>query len=101
MYEKVSSMEPMLPTQKLEHLEDLSIELCAKATALTLQFRPELIRAIGDLVRSMNCFYSNLIEGHYIYPIDIDRALKEQYDTNPEKRDLQFEAKAHIEVQTR
>jgi Fic family protein len=99
MYEKVSSMEPMLPTQKLEHLEDLSIELCAKATALTLQFRPELIRAIGDLVRSMNCFYSNLIEGHYTYPIDIDRALKEQYDTNPEKRDLQFEAKAHIEVQ--
>ena len=47
----------------------------------------------------MNCYYSNLIEGHDTHPIDIERALKNDYSNDPRKRDLQLEAKAHIEVQ--
>jgi Fic family protein len=47
----------------------------------------------------MNCYYSNLIEGHYTHPKDIDRALNQDYETLPEKRNLQLEARAHIEVQ--
>jgi Fic family protein len=55
--------------------------------------------AIGELVRSMNCYYSNLIEGHDTHPHDIDRALAADYSTNPQRRALQLEARAHIEVQ--
>ena len=47
----------------------------------------------------MNCYYSNLIEGHNTHPRDIDRALKNDYSTEPEKRDLQTKAVAHIHVQ--
>jgi Fic family protein len=47
----------------------------------------------------MNCYYSNLIEGHDTHPIDIERALNEDYSTDAKKRDLQLEAKAHINVQ--
>jgi Fic family protein len=47
----------------------------------------------------MNCYYSNLIEGHNTHPVDIERALKGDYSEDPTKRDLQVEAKAHIEVQ--
>jgi Fic family protein len=47
----------------------------------------------------MNCYYSNLIEGHDTHPIDIERALKNDYSKDAHKRDLQFEAKAHIAVQ--
>ncbi|HET7754284.1 MAG TPA: Fic family protein [Anaeromyxobacteraceae bacterium] len=47
----------------------------------------------------MNCYYSNLIEGHYTHPIDIERALRNDYATDARKRELQLEAKAHIEVQ--
>ncbi|WP_455211808.1 Fic family protein [Kaarinaea lacus] len=47
----------------------------------------------------MNCYYSNLIEGHYTHPVDIERALNNDYSTNAEKRNLQLEAKAHIAVQ--
>jgi Fic family protein len=47
----------------------------------------------------MNCYYSNLIEGHNTHPRDIDRALAEDYSADPHKRDLQLEARAHIEVQ--
>lgn len=47
----------------------------------------------------MNCYYSNLIEGHDTHPVDIERALNGDYSGDPKKRDLQLEAKAHIEVQ--
>ena len=47
----------------------------------------------------MNCYYSNLIEGHDTHPLDIERALKNEYSTNADKRNLQLEAKAHIAVQ--
>jgi Fic family protein len=61
---------------------------------------PEGVRsALADLVRSMNCYYSNLIEGHDTHPVDIERALKNDYSTDSRKRDLQLEAKAHIAVQ--
>jgi Fic family protein len=58
-----------------------------------------LLTALADLVRAMNCYYSNLIEGHDTHPIDIERALKNDYSTDARKRDLQREARAHIEVQ--
>jgi Fic family protein len=47
----------------------------------------------------MNCYYSNLIEGHDTHPRDIDRALANDFSTEPKKRDLQKEAVAHIHVQ--
>ena len=54
---------------------------------------------VGDLVRSMNCYYSNLIEGHPTLPKDIDDALNNHYSDDPHRRDLQIEAVAHIAVQ--
>jgi len=47
----------------------------------------------------MSCYYSNLIEGHDTHPIDIERAMKNDYSANTEQRNLQLEAKAHIAVQ--
>lgn len=54
---------------------------------------------LGRLVRSMNCYYSNLIEGHQTHPRDIERALTRDFDTSDRRRDLQLEAAAHIAVQ--
>jgi Fic family protein len=47
----------------------------------------------------MNCYYSNLIEGHDTHPVDIERALRADYSAEPRKRDLQLEARSHIAVQ--
>jgi Fic family protein len=47
----------------------------------------------------MNCYYSNLIEGHHTFPVDIDRALNNDFAQEPQRRNLQMEARAHIEVQ--
>jgi Fic family protein len=98
-YEPISLMEPLMPEQGNRRLEDLAVELVAKASALTSQLKPIVNNAVGDLVRSMNCYYSNLIEGHNTHPRDIDRALAGNYSQDSKKRCLQLEAKAHIEVQ--
>ncbi|WP_342723749.1 Fic family protein [Bradyrhizobium sp. B097] len=94
----VTRMEPMIPAESKD-LTDLATDLVAKASGLAARPSPALRGSIGNLVRSMNCYYSNLIENHNTTLIDIDRALKNDFATDPEKRNLQLEAKAHIEVQ--
>ena len=89
----------MLPEDRQHRLADLATELVARASALAGRLHPVLRESIGDLVRSMNCYYSNLIEGHNTTPIDIERALANDYSTEKRRRDLQLEARAHIAVQ--
>jgi Fic family protein len=97
----IAALEPLLPEDHKGELADLSTDLVAKTSALKGQINPVLQESIGALVRSMNCYYSNLIEGHNTHPIDIDRALSGNYSQEPEKRNLQLEAKAHIDVQSK
>ncbi|MBB2842032.1 UNVERIFIED_ORG: Fic family protein [Rhizobium etli] len=94
----LTSMEPLLPDSNRE-LEDLAIELTSTASRFAARLHPIMRGLVGDLVRSMNCYYSNLIEGHNTLPVDIDRAMAGDYAREPEKRNLQLEARAHIEVQ--
>lgn len=91
-------MEPLLPERDKE-MEDLGIDLVESANRFSGQLHPVLRGTLGDLTRSMNCYYSNLIEGHNTHPVDIDRALAGEYALEPKKRNLQLEAMAHIEVQ--
>jgi len=98
--ESAGLMEPMLPPDGERKLEDLAMDLATRAAGLASRLPPTVRRGMGDLVRSMNCYYSNLIEGHDTHPRDIDRALAHaDYSTDPRKRALQHEAVAHIEVQ--
>ena len=94
-----TAMEPLLPEDHKGELADLATDLVAKASALKGMLNSVLQESVGALVRSMNCYYSNLIEGHNTHPIDIDRALAGDYSNEPAKRNLQLEAKAHIDVQ--
>lgn len=94
----LASMEPLLPESSRE-LEDLAIELTSAASRFAARLHPIMRTSVGDLVRSMNCYYSNLIEGHNTLPVDIDRAMAGDFAHDPEKRNLQLEARAHIEVQ--
>ncbi len=100
--ESIGLMEPLLiqdSSSRRAGLTDLALELAAATAGLRRSLPPGVVRALADLVRAMNCYYSNLIEGHDTHPIDIERALADDYSTDPEKRDLQLEARAHITVQ--
>ncbi len=80
-------------------LIDLAVELTQKSAAFRHSLPEALLAALADLVRAMNCYYSNLIEGHDTHPVEIERALNGNYNANPAKRDLQLEARAHVAVQ--
>ncbi len=100
--EPVSRMEPLLFAEGSRHrgtLADLALELTAKAKGFRRGLPPGLLAPLADLVRAMNCYYSNLIEGHDTHPVDIERALHNDYSADTQKRNLQLEARAHIAVQ--
>jgi Fic family protein len=95
-------MEPLLIGESSRHraaLTDLALELAQKSAGFRRSLPESLLTSLADLVRAMNCYYSNLIEGHDTHPIDIERALKGDYSNDAKKRDFQLEAKAHIAVQ--
>src|SRR5580693_5942983 len=60
-------------------LTDLALDLGLKSAGFRRSLPGSLLSSLADLVRSMNCYYSNLIEGHDTHPIDIERALKGDY----------------------
>ena len=100
--ESTAMMEPLLIGETSRHrgkLTDMALELAQKAAGFRRSLPESLLASLADLVRAMNCYYSNLIEGHDTHPIDIERALKNDYSKDAHKRDLQLEAKAHIAVQ--
>jgi Fic family protein len=98
-YTKNSEMEPMMPTNSAGELDDLAIEVIRKSAGISAAVHPVTRRGIVELVRKMNSYYSNLIEGHNTHPVDIDRAMREDFSKDPAKRAKQLESKAHIEVQ--
>jgi Fic family protein len=100
--EHPSSMEPLRIGQDFrsrESLTDLALLLVQKATAFRHSMPQSLAASLAGLVRSMNCYYSNFIEGHQTHPVDIERALRKDYSQDPATRNLQREAEAHIAVQ--
>ena len=100
--ETIDLMQPMKigeGSPRLAAAQDLAIELAAKAAAFRSSLPAGVRTSLAGLVRAMNCYYSNLIEGHDSHPIDIERALRNDFSDDPQQRDLQLEARAHIAVQ--
>ncbi|MGE7155958.1 hypothetical protein ACQKJ1_19710 [Methylorubrum rhodesianum] len=60
-------------------LKNLATELVGHASGLAGRLIPILREGPGDLVRAMNCFCSDPIEGHDSYPIDTGRAPTRDY----------------------
>jgi Fic family protein len=92
-------IQPCLLEQVSFKIADLATALAAAASQLGNRLHLTTAADLADLVRVMNCYYSNLIEGHNTLPRDIERALANQLDSEGERRDLQIEARAHIAVQ--
>lgn len=100
--ETTAMMEPLQVGEGSPHrpgLTELAVELAAAASGLRRSITDGAVTALAGLVRAMNCYYSNLIEGHNTHPVDVERALRNDFSDDPEKRDLQLEARAHVGVQ--
>ena len=68
------SMEPLLLGDASRYrtaLTDLALDLTQKSAGCRRSLPPTLLASLADLVRAMNCYCSNLIEGHDTHPVDI------------------------------
>jgi len=100
--ESTSAMEPLLILDGSRHragLNDLAFDLTRKSAGFRRSLPRPIQTPLANLVRAMNCYYSNLIEGHDTHPIEIERALRDDYSQDRKRRDLQIEARAHMVVQ--
>lgn len=98
MYDYISQMEPLLPSRP-EALEDKAAQLIANSALLAGRLPQATQKTLTDLLRITNSYYSNRIEGHSTHPVDIERAMHQDYATDPAKRLLQIESMAHIACQ--
>lgn len=100
VYRQISAMEPLFPKGQSARLAELTCEILKASGRLTGQVHsPLVLQRVADLVREMNCYYSNLIEGHKTIPRDIERALRRDFSDNQTQRDNQQLSVAHIAVE--
>ena len=97
--ESVSRIEPARLDEPTGPIADAIAELAAAAATLGKALHPRTASNLADLVRIMNTYYSNLIEGHDTRPREIERALAGELDQDEGRRNLQLEAAAHVRVQ--
>ena len=98
--ESPSKIEPCLIGDNIpSEISDLIAELIEKTTTLKTVLHPRTAESLSSIIRIMNCYYSNLIEGHNTKLQDIERAINNDFEDNDERRNLQIEALAHINVQ--
>ena len=57
-----AAAEPFMPAEGTAVLENLAFDLAREASELSAQLHPVVWLSVADLVRSMNCYFSNLIE---------------------------------------
>jgi Fic family protein len=99
LFESVQRIEPTHLAEPSLEIVDLVSELSAEAAILGQRLHPDTAASLAALVRIMNAYYSNLIEGHNTRPADIERALAGEFDEDRERRNLQVEAAAHVRLQ--
>jgi Fic family protein len=92
-------IEPCLLESIPIGITDLIANLTTSTTRIVGRLHPRTAASLAELVRIMNCYYSNLIEGHNTKPRDIERALANDLEKNELRRNFQIEARAHVRLQ--
>ena len=80
LIEAPSRMEPSLLDEVGADIVDLVSAISSASQALGARLHPRSAESLADLVRVMNCYYSNLIEGHNTTPREIESALADRLD---------------------
>jgi Fic family protein len=99
---QITAYTPTLPQIQGEipgDLREMANEIGQASARLEGRVPPGTQEGVIELLRSVNSHYSNLIEGHHTSLADAERALRNDYDADDDKRFLQLEAVAHIHTE--
>ena len=73
-YTQPHLMEPLLPQNRLDALRERTRSVIEQSYRLAGSAHPSTIAKVRELVREMNSYYSNRIEGQNTHPRQIERA---------------------------
>jgi Fic family protein len=94
-----SAFEPLLPTRASARLAEKARGVVLRSVALTSAAHPTTMDSLRDLLREMNSYYSNRIEGHSTHPLDIAAGLRSDFSGVASTARLQRLAVAHIQAE--
>ena len=98
LYDAFHQFEPLMPSEAVQRpLLAEAHDLARAALELTGTPVPAELRR---LLRGMNSYYSNRIEGQHTRPHEIEQALRRDFSTNRELATRQRLAVAHIDAET-
>lgn len=99
-YDHPAHFEPLLPArQHLSQLEEQSRPVVEASLKLQGSLHPQARAELRELVREMNSYYSNRIEGQSTHPLNIARALHADFSAKPDIARRQRVAVAHIQAE--
>jgi Fic family protein len=97
LYTHPAEMEPLLPGEyRLGALLEQAHDLIRSADRLSGMCQPGALVGLRGLLRAMNSYYTNRIEGQHTLPMDIEQALRNHYAADADKARRQRLALAHM-----
>jgi Fic family protein len=93
------SFQPPLPSKRLGEIKDLAQEVIMASSTLEGRIATETAKALGDRLRFLNSYYSNLIEGHKTSILDIEAAMQKNYSQDEVRRYAQQLCAAHVRTE--
>lgn len=102
MAEYPSRIEPCFPTIEGCYprlTTELASELIEKTAVISAKFSKRTAISLASLSCRMNCYYSNLIEGHSTTLAEMESALKEEFSDDKGIRNMQLEIRALTRLQ--
>ncbi|MDY6903195.1 MAG: Fic family protein [Thermodesulfobacteriota bacterium] len=95
------ALSPAIPEKEyLGPLKDMAQEVVTASAYLEGRIAPETARSLGEKLRYLNSYYSNLIEGHKTLLPEIEQALLKKFAKEDSKRYAQELCAAHVKVES-
>ncbi|MCX7239073.1 MAG: Fic family protein [Burkholderiales bacterium] len=93
-YDSPHQFEPLMPSEvRLEPLLALAHELTVESTGVT---GIPIAQELGALLRAMNSYFTNRIEGQHTRPRELEQALRQDFSADAKLAARQRLAVAHI-----
>ena len=96
----VADFEPLVPENRvLGGLREFAHEVQQEAWRLSGFAHPSVLHALSPLLRAMNSYYTNRIEGQHTLPADIENAMRQEFAASPDLAARQRLAMAHMKTE--
>ena len=97
LFDSPTQMEPLLPGEHMRSaLLEQAHDLIRSADQLAGKCQPGALDGLRGLLRAMNSYYTNRIEGQHTLPAEIEQALRNDYSADADKARRQRLAVAHM-----